>query len=578
VSVQLASYLHEQVRRAGADRAFGVPGSYIMPVWQTFKANPRIVLARHESGAAFMADGWSRTTGRPGVVLATIGPGLTNLVTGVAGAYRDSVPLVVVTGQASTSSFGRGAFLESYGMDRDTPPHALFTPITKKSLEITDLRNARFLIDSAFSLAVSGRPGPVHLSIPVDLQAAELPDVGPADGQAEPTAAAPPAALAVGQARDPGVLTDPGFAVAAELAAAARPLILAGWGVASRRLGGDLAALAEQLGAPVVCTAKAISCLPSTHPLHAGHLGPGQRSDLVPFLMSYDPDVVLLLGVSLHAYYAAPLAPLLSRAKTIRVDIDPDQIALRHRPDLAALGDARDLLPRFTAALARMSEPRHTPPEPFSAVLRAFRDRRTKAAAAQPAAWRGRTSMSGTIARLGAVLPPDAVVVPDAGNHWLDTIALHEPARPGGIMLNCGLGAMGWGIGAAVGAALADTGRTTVCITGDGSMLMHGSELSVAAEYGCDLIVLVFNNQAHGRVQLGQRQDLDGDLLGTGLPDIDFARWMGALGLPAETVDRPGDMEAALGRALKTDGPFGIEVRCHPDEVPACMRDWIEDV
>ena len=562
--MQLNSYLHQQVRLAGTSRAFGVPGSYILPIWQAFKSDPGIVLARHESGAAFMADGWSRVTGRLGVVIATIGPGLTNLVTGVAAAYRDSTPLLVVTGQAPTASFGRGAFLESYTLDRSVSPHDLFSPISKASLEIVDLSNARYLIDTAIAMALSGRNGPVHLSVPVDLQAAEL-----HYARHRPTARVP-AAQRSRSALSPSGLTT----AAATLVAAERPLILVGWGAARHGLGSDIEAVAEHLNAPVVCTCKAISGLPATHPLLTGHLGPGQRSDLVPFLRSYEPDVIALLGVSLEDSYAEPIADLLNCAETVRVDVDPDQLWLRHHPDMALLGDLRSVLPGLRDVLDRM--PR-SGPRPIVKVLKEFRDRRTRATAAQPAAFAGAVSMAGTIARLSALLPPDAIVVPDAGNHWLDTISLHQPQRSGGILLNCGLGAMGWGIGAAVGVAMADLGRKTVCVTGDGSMLMHGSELSVAAEHGADFLVLVFNNRSHGRIRLEQRLEFDGDLVSTSVPDIDFAQWMSAMGIPSFTVSRPEDVAPALGHALKQKGTVGVEIRCDPDEKPACLRNWIED-
>jgi acetolactate synthase-1/2/3 large subunit len=176
--VLLSEYLRQRLAAAGVIRAFGVPGYFVMPIWQAFVSAPSIVLARHESGAAFMADGYSRVTGRLGVVLATTGPGMTNCVTGVACAYRDSVPMLVITGQAPTATFGRGAFLESYILDRSTSPGALFAPITKKSIEIVDPEHAAFMIDTAISLALSGRPGPVHLSVPIDLQQREIPTGG----------------------------------------------------------------------------------------------------------------------------------------------------------------------------------------------------------------------------------------------------------------------------------------------------------------------------------------------------------------------------------------------------------------
>ncbi|MGW0523241.1 thiamine pyrophosphate-binding protein [Crossiella sp. NPDC003009] len=561
--MELNSYLYRRLAEAGVARAFGVPGSFVMPIWQTFKGKPDIILSRHETGAVFMADGWSRATGNLGVVLATIGPGLVNCVPGVASAYRDSIPLLVVTGQAPTASLGRGAFLESYSLDRSVAPTELFRPITKASLEIVDAANADFLIDTAISLALSGRRGPVHLSIPIDLQAAALP---------ERAASAPPLAVTSafrGQAQD-GVAR-----LAEELAAAARPLVLLGWGAELAGVGPEVELLARRLDAPVLSSTKAVAAVSPASAHSLGHLGPGQRSDLLPFVTGYDPDLVLILGASLSAFYAAPLAGLLAKARTVRVDVDPDQLFLRHQPDVAVQADLRTLLPELRAALDAVPATRE-PVVPQR--LAEFRARWARAAAAQELPYADTVSMSGVLSRIGEYLPPEAVVVPDAGNHWLDTLSLHRPPVAGGLRLNVGLGAMGWAIGASVGLALSGQVGRTVLVTGDGSMLMHGTELSVAAEHGANLVALVFNNRSHGRVRLGQKLDFDGDLIGTGLPRIDFTQWMSAMGVRSFRISRPEDVDPVLREAFATPGTVGVEIECHPDEVPACLRNWIEDV
>lgn len=566
--MNLSDYIHERLRREGVTQAFGVPGSFVMPLWQRFKSDPEIILARHESGAVFMADGWSRATGRLGVALATIGPGLTNCVTGVASAYRDSVPLLLITGQAPTASFGRGAFLESYVLDRSFSPASIFAPITKKSMEIVDLANAGFLVDSALALAQSGRPGPVHVSVPVDLQYGELAH------PPRPKRAHEESGAWVGH--NPGraaVRSDALVSAAAKLATASRPLLLVGWGSVLARAGHQIEAFADELNALVVSTAKAVSCLPGLHPRLLGHLGPGQRSDLLGALGDYDPDVILVLGASMSHYYAEPLRGLLERAVVIRADIDGDQLGLRVQPDVPLHGDVatvvsdlRVLLKEQPAAVDR----------PMPELAAAFQGRGVRAGAAQELLFRDAVSMSGVVARLAAMLPEDAVVVPDAGNHWLDTLALYTPAGAGGLQLNCGLGPMGWAIGAAVGMALGDRTRKIVCVTGDGSMLMHGVELSVAAEHQADVLAVVFNNRGHGRVRLGQKSDLDGDPLATSIPAVDFTTWMTVMGIPAFKVTSPRDVAPAFADALAVKGTSGIEVECDPDEVPACLRDWIE--
>lgn len=559
----LSEYLHRRLAAAGATRAFGVPGYFVMPVWHACATTPSIVLARHESGAAYMADGHSRVTGRLGVVLATSGPGMTNCVTGVTCAYRDSVPMLVITGQAPTATFGRGVFLESYHLDRSTAPSALFTPITKKSIEIVDPAHAAFLIDTAISLAVSGRPGPVHLSVPVDLQRQEIPIDG--SDAPEPHGNERVHAAAAGVARSADLLVS-----------AQRPMLLAGWGCMRSGAEADLALLARETSAVVVSSTKAVSCLPAGHTHRLGHLGPGQRADIADTIRHYAPDVVAVIGASLSSYYTQPIADVLDAATLIRVDVDPDSLHLRRPAGLAIVGDVRTTVCALREAIVARQPHAHANHE-LPALVGAFQAKARPALLAQPTEFSCYPSMSGTLARLGEMMPAHSVVVPDAGNHWLDTIALYSPQHAGGLQLNCGVGAMGWAIGASVGMAMAEPDRLTVCVTGDGSMLMSGAELSTAAEHGLNLTALVFNNQSHGRVRLGQRADFGGEPFRTDLPMIDFAAWMAAMGVRTFKIERPDEVEPLLKEALRTPGTVGVEIMCHPDEVPASLRNWIED-
>jgi acetolactate synthase I/II/III large subunit len=570
--VILTDYLHQQLSAAGVTRAFGVPGYFVMPVWHAFRKDPQIILARHEGGAAFMADGYARATGNLGVVLTTSGPGVTNTATGVASAYQDSVPMLVISGQGSPTTFGRGVFQESFLLDRSASPAALLAPITKTALEIVAPENAAFMIDTAITLALSGRRGPVHLSIPLDQQQLDIPVPPPPRPDSPPTVGDVPAA--------PCILD------AAELLrSACRPLILAGWGSMLARAQPEIARLSAQLGAVVVTSTKAVSCLPRDHPMLLGHFGPGQRSDIAQAVSSYQPDVVLVVGASLSRYYANPLAAVLENAATIRIDISAEQVAFRMRADVGIVGDAREAVSALRSVIAAGGADSGAEPDRSAVELvSAFQERAERAALRQKPESHGMPSVAGTIVRLSRMLPPDAVVIPDAGNHWLDTISLCRAGRTGGVQLNCGVGAMGWAIGASVGMAMvasqqgaAGRGPLTVCVTGDGSMLMHGAELTVAAEHELNLLVVVFNNRSHGRVRLGQRLDFDREPMGTDIPGIDFAQWMSAMGLRTFRIDHADQVDEVLAAALATPGTVGVEVLCHPDEVPACLRSWIED-
>jgi acetolactate synthase-1/2/3 large subunit len=338
----------------------------------------------------------------------------------------------------------------------------------------------------------------------------------------------------------------------------------------------DLALLAEEISAVVVSSTKAVSCLPGGHPYRLGHLGPGQRCDIVETIRRYAPDVVVVIGASLSSYYTQPIADVLERATLIRIDVDPDNLHLRRGVELAIVGDARGSVIALREAI-RTRQPRVTADDSVRRLVGAFQAKARHAALAQPIEFDSYPSMSGTLARLGAILPARCTVVPDAGNHWLDTITLHNPKHAGGLQLNCGIGAMGWAIGASVGIAMAKPEQLTVCVTGDGSMFMSGAELSVAAEHGLNLVTLVFNNRAHGRVRLGQRMDFGGEPFGTSIPSIDFAAWMMAMGVRTFKIERSDQVEPVLKEAVSTPGTVGVEIMCHPDEVPASLRNWIED-
>jgi acetolactate synthase-1/2/3 large subunit len=563
LTMTLSRYISSRLADLGTTFAFGVPGAFVMPVWQELNGTPQIILSRHETGGAYMADGYSRVTGKIGVLVATVGPGIANCLPGVTAAYRDSTPMLVVTGQNPVSSFGRGAFLESFALDRSPSPVDVFKPITKASFEIVSIEQAKFFVDTALRLATSGRPGPVHLSIPIDLQQQEIPGIG--------------SRLPLRSSRNPQPETLLGTAVEAAaqaLGTARRPLILAGWGAWQSGAAELVNELAGMIDAPVLTTTKGLVVGDAVQQHLLGHVGPGQRGDIASFLKEYDCDALLVAGASLSAYYCGPLQPALQSATLIRIDVDADQLYRRFEPDVAVLGDVGAALTGVLARLrAEPAPPRESPQEQLTAWHRTAAD----ALQRQGIEHGDSVSMAGFVGRLRALLPEDSLIIPDAGNHWLDVLALtHQPPSGLRVLANCGLGSMGWAIGAAVGAAFADVGRKVVCVTGDGSMLMHGTELSVAAEHGRDLSVIVFNNRAHGRVRLGQKLDFGAEQMGTDIEEVDFTAWAAAMGITSGRVSTVGDVEAVAAPLLRRRGTVLIEVMCSPDEMPACLRNWID--
>jgi acetolactate synthase-1/2/3 large subunit len=563
MTMTLSRYISRRLADLGTTFAFGVPGAFVMPVWQELNGTPQIILSRHETGGAYMADGYSRVTGKLGVLVATVGPGIANCLAGVTAAYRDSTPLLVITGQNPVASFGRGGFLESFALDRSASPVDVFRPITKASLEIVSIDQAKFFVDTALRLATSGRPGPVHLSIPIDLQQQEIPGLD--DRPAPPRCGTPVPETLLGTAVE---------AAARLLGTARRPLILAGWGTWQSGAAQFLDHLAGRIDAPVLTTTKGLVVGDVVQQRLIGHVGPGQRGDIASFLEEYDCDVLLVAGASLSAYYCGPLQPALQSSTLIRIDIDADQLYRRFEPDVAVLGDVRAVLAGILTWLE--AEPPSTRVSP-QRQLAAWHGAAADALGRQAIQYGEDVSMAGFVSRLRTLLPEDALIIPDAGNHWLDVLALtHQPPSGLRVLANCGLGSMGWAIGAAVGAAFADAGRKVVCVTGDGSMLMHGTELSVAAEHGLDLTVIVFNNRAHGRVRLGQKLDFGAEQMGTDIAEVDFTAWAAAMGITSGRVGTVADVETVAVPLLRHRGTVLIEVMCSPDEVPACLRNWMD--
>lgn len=563
MTMTLSRYISRRLADLGTRFAFGVPGALVMPVWQELNGAPQIILSRHETGGAYMADGYSRVTGKLGVLVATVGPGIANCLPGVTAAYRDSTPLLVITGQNPVASFGRGGFLESFTLDRSASPVDVFRPITKASLEIVSIDQSQFFVDTALRLATSGRRGPVHLSIPIDLQQQEIPGLD--DRPVQPRRGTLPPETLLGTAVE---------AAARLLGTAGRPLILAGWGTWQSGAAHLVDQLAGKIDAPVLTTTKGLVVGDAVQQRLIGHVGPGQRGDIASFLKEYDCDVLLVAGASLSAYYCGPLQPALHAATLIRIDIDADQLYRRFEPDVAVLGDVRAVLAGILTRLEAEPPSARVSPQ---AQLAEWHGAAAKALERQAIQYGEEVSMAGFVSRLRALLPEDALIIPDAGNHWLDVLALtHQPPSGLRVLANCGLGSMGWAIGAAVGAAFADAGRKVVCVTGDGSMLMHGTELSVAAEHGRDLTVIVFNNRAHGRVRLGQKLDFGAEQMGTDIAEVDFTAWAAAMGIASGRIRTVADVEAVAAPLLRRRGTVLIEVMCSPDEVPACLRNWMD--
>jgi acetolactate synthase-1/2/3 large subunit len=545
------------LKAEGANVVFGIPGGLLHPFFEAVERDEemRLVVSKHEEGAAFMADGFARVGRRLAVCAGTAGPGATNLLTGVACAFSDGVPMLVVTGQANSQALGKGAAQETTREDIDIV--AMFAPITKYSTMVTSPSSLSHHLRRALRAALTGRPGPVHLNIPVDFWEAPL-----GEDWFDPRTYRP----------DTNTFDRAAVArAAAALLGAKRPVILAGSGVGIAGAEEHLVSLAEMIPARVVTSPRAKGVFPEDHPLSLGVLGFAGHRAARSTVLEDEADLLLTIGASLNETTTFNWHPgFRGQKQLLQIDIDADRIGRNFPVDVPLVGDAQTILVEIVYHMHRMiregiapcSEWEVSTPVPSGEAR--YNDAEQRCSDLVPLAperWR---------ADLQQVLPDDAIVFSDIGGHMLFNLHHLEITRDRRFVLNLGFGSMGHGTVAPIGAALADRTRPVFAIIGDACFTMNGMELLTAAEYDVPVIWIVENNNMHGITWhgsklVGQRQPLDAVRYRRPLEIAGMAR---AMGLSAFVVTEPGGMQNAVRAALATHGPCVIEVRVDPNRAP----------
>jgi acetolactate synthase-1/2/3 large subunit len=511
------------LERQGVRTVYGIPGGAALPLYDALgQSRLRHVLARHEQGAGFMAQGHARATGEAGVCLSTSGPGATNLLTAIADAKLDSIPLVAITAQVPTALIGTDAFQEV-----DTL--ALAQPITKAAFFAHSVHELLTILPEAFRLALSGRPGPVLIDIPKDVQLAEMSvEHWPAPGQRQ--AAPPPQASALAQAL-------------ALIAGSQRPILYLGGGVMHAGASALAVELAERLDSPTVLTLMGLGLMPPEHPLYLGMLG----MHAAPFtnLALEACDLLIAVGARFDDRATGKLNTFCPGAKVIHVDIDARELGKLRQPQAAIHADAREALAALLALQAQQRRP-------------AWRHQVEALKAEHPLGLDGADDPRqpyGLIRACGRLLP-DAVITSDVGQHQMWTAQAFPFRRERQWLTSGGLGTMGFGLPAAIGAALADPGRPALCFSGDGSLLMNLQEFATAAEQGADVKVVLMDNRSLGLVH--QQQDLfygERRFASEFQAGPDWARLARAFGWKAWDLAAEPDAGAALEEALHSPGP-----------------------
>jgi acetolactate synthase I/II/III large subunit len=533
--------LIEQLEAEGVDTVFCVPGeSYLAALDGLYDSNRiRTVVCRQEGGAAMMADGHARMTGKPGVAFVTRGPGATNASIGIHIAQQDSIPLVLFVGLPGRDMEDREAFQEF-------DLKAVFGSLAKWAEVVNDPKRLPEYVSRAFHIAASGRPGPVVLGLPEDMLALAC-DV-PAQRASRPAEAAP-------------VQADM-EELAGLLKRAARPLAIVGgpgWSAAIKARFEDIA---RKLDLPVACAFRCQDYFDNRHPCYAGHAGIGIDGTLAEAIKS--ADVLLVIGARLGEMttsgYTLVAIPE-PKQKLIHVHPSADELGRVYRAELPVCASSG----AFVDALARLAPVRNPAWAERTAALHAAYDAYRK-----PQPTPGALKLELVIANLEDMLPEDAIVANGAGNYaaFTNRYYVYKQFR---TQLGPTCGAMGYGLPAAIAAKLAEPQRTVVAMAGDGCFLMNGQELATAVQYGANVIILVANNGMYGTIRMHQEREYPGRVMATSLVNPDFAALARSYGAFGETVTDTEQFRGAFARAVESGRPALLDLKLDPEALSPKM-------
>jgi len=532
-----ASALMYALIAEGVELVFGYPGGAIMPVYDALydvRGRLRHVLVRHEQGAVHAAQGYARATGRVGVCIATSGPGATNLVTGIADAQIDSTPLVCITGQVFASLLGTDAFQETDVIN-------VTSPITKWNVQVTRAADLPGAIAKAFFVARSGRPGPVLVDITKNAQL-ELVDFvyEPCTGLRSYV----PRPIASARSIEDAVRL---------LDGAERPLIVAGQGVVLAGAEGELLALAERTGVPVATTLLGLGAFPSRHPLSVGMVGMHGRYGAN--VKTNACDVLLGVGMRFDDRVTGEPGTYARQAKVVHVEIDAAEIGKIIAPTVAVHGDAKDALARLVAAAA---------PRRHDAWLAEFRAcdavEHEKVVAAELTPSGPEMRMGEVVHRVAEATAGQAIVVSDVGQHQMAAARYSNFATRRSNVTSGGLGTMGFGLPAALGAKLGAPERTVVLFVGDGGFQMTVQELGTILQTGAAVKIVLLDNNFLGMVRQWQELFFDRRYSETEMVNPNFVQLAAAYGVPGLKVEHRSDLDGAIAAMLAHPGPFLLDV------------------
>ncbi|WP_188206667.1 thiamine pyrophosphate-dependent enzyme [Alkalibacillus aidingensis] len=527
-----AQAIVEVLERESISHVFCVPGESYLPIMDAIydSDDVRLISSRHESGACFMAEGFAKASGKPGVVMATRGVGAANLSIGVHTAYQDSTPLVVMLGQVHSQYRGREGFQE-VDLDR------FFQPITKWAYEIRDGKRIPEIMQRAIRVAQSGRPGPVVLSLPEDiLKSVHKMTFGP--GIKKP---------------NPSMAYEDVTEVETLISEAKSPLIIAGGGVKSSDAEEELRLFVEQTRIPVMSAFRRHDVLPNDHELYTGHLGLGTNKNLLKIVKQ--ADLIIALGTRLSEVTTQGYSIISDEQQLIHIDISSDVIGKVYPPTIGIQADLKEALKKLNQLQIQPTWAK------WSNECRSIYEEAStmKLTTEQPL-------NSHIISSMQQHLPNDSIITNDAGNFagWLHAYFQFKEKKS---YIGPTSGAMGYGLPAAIGAKLARPNRPVISLSGDGGFMMTVQEIETACRYGIPVISVVFNNRMYGTIRMHQEIHFPNKVIGTDLGTVNFVDLANSLGADGYLVNDLESFEYALLNGLQAKRPVVIEVQTDPEQI-----------
>ncbi|MBO8137943.1 MAG: biosynthetic-type acetolactate synthase large subunit [Desulfotomaculum sp.] len=530
-----AEALIKALQDEGVDTVFGYPGGAVLPIYDAlYDSGLNHILTRHEQGAAHAADGYARATGKPGVCIATSGPGATNLVTGIANAYMDSIPLVAFTGQVVTSLLGRDSFQEA-------DITGITMPITKHNYLVEDPKDLTKVVREAFYVATTGRPGPVLVDIPKDISSGET------------------------EYHEPSPLCMPGYKpptsgdidlvnkAAAAIMASERPVIYAGGGVISAGAHRELKKLAELMVAPVTTTLMGLGAFPEDHPLSLGMLG--MHGTRYANYAVCECDLLLAVGVRFDDRVTGKIESFASQAKIIHADIDPAEIGKNVPADISIVGDLKKVLQQLLERLEAKL--------PGAWLEKVKKWKKEYPLNFEPGQ---RIKPQQVIKEIYNVTKGEAIVTTEVGQHQMWAAQYYTYTKPRSFITSGGLGTMGYGFPAAIGAQVGCPDEVVFDIAGDGSIQMNIQELATAVNYELPVNVAILNNGYLGMVRQWQELFYNRRYSHSEMINPDFVKLAEAYGAEGYRVEKAADIKPVLEQAVKSSKPVMMDFVVEQEE------------